>query len=71
MLLGRNLLWKTTFKGARILVSDVIELLAANLSIEEIIRDYYPSLNEDMIKEVLGWAAKPHREPSRLRLMKP
>ena len=49
---------KPTFKGTRIWVSDVIELLAAGLSIQEIIRDYYPSLNEDMIKEALGWAAK-------------
>lgn len=49
---------KPTFKDTRILVSDVIELLAAGLSIEEIIRDYYPSLNEDMIKEALSWAAK-------------
>jgi len=49
---------KPTFKGTRILVSDIIELLAAGLSVEEIIRDYYPSLNEDMVKEALIWAAK-------------
>jgi len=49
---------KPTFKGTRVLVSDVIELLAAGISIEEIIRDYYPSLNKDMIREALDWAAK-------------
>ncbi|MGC8932155.1 MAG: DUF433 domain-containing protein [Candidatus Methanodesulfokora sp.] len=49
---------KPTFKGTRVLVSDVIELLAAGLSPEEIIRDYYPSLNEEMIREALEWAAK-------------
>ncbi|MBS7645653.1 MAG: DUF433 domain-containing protein [Candidatus Bathyarchaeia archaeon] len=49
---------KPTFKGTRVLVSDVIELLAAGLSIKEIIRDYYPSLDEDMIREALDWAAK-------------
>ena len=49
---------KPTFRGTRILVSDVIELLATGISIEEIIRDYYPSLNEDMIKDALGWTAK-------------
>jgi len=49
---------KPTFKGTRVLVSDVIELLAAGLPIQEIIRDYYPSLNKGMIKEALGWAAK-------------
>jgi len=31
---------KPTFKNTRILVSDVIELLAAGVSIDEIIRDY-------------------------------
>jgi len=49
---------KPVFKGTRILVSDVIELLAAGVSIKEIIEDYYPSLNEEMIKEALDWAAK-------------
>ena len=49
---------KPTFKNTRILVSDVIELLAASVSIDEIIRDYYPSLTEDMVKEALDWAAK-------------
>jgi len=49
---------KPTFKGTRILVSDVIELLAAGLSIKEILTDYYPTLNEDMVKEALDWAAK-------------
>jgi len=47
-----------TFKGTRIPVSDVIELLAIGLSIEEIVRDYYPSLSEDMVKEALHWVAK-------------
>lgn len=49
---------KPTFKNTRIMVSDVIELLAAGLSIEEIIREYYPSLDEEMIKEALNWATK-------------
>jgi len=42
---------KPVFKGTRILVSDVIGLLGAGVSMEEIIRDYYPSLNEEMIRE--------------------
>ncbi|MCC5997901.1 MAG: DUF433 domain-containing protein [Thermofilum sp.] len=49
---------KPVFKGTRILVSDVIELLGAGVSIEEIIKDYYPSLNEEMIREALRWAAE-------------
>jgi len=44
---------KPVFKGTRILVSDVIELLGAGVSIEEIIRNYYPSLNDKMSGEVL------------------
>ena len=49
---------KPTFKGTRVLVSDVIELVADGVSVQEIIRDYYPSLNIDMIKNALEWAAK-------------
>jgi len=48
---------KPVFKGTRVLVSDVIELLGAGVSIEEIIRDYYPSLNEEMIREALRYFA--------------
>jgi uncharacterized protein (DUF433 family) len=49
---------RPTFKGTRVLVSDVIELLAAGLSIEEVVRDYYPSLDEEMVKGALAWAAE-------------
>jgi len=49
---------RPTFKGTRVLVSDVIELLAAGLSIEEVVRDYYPSLDEEMVKDALAWAAR-------------
>jgi uncharacterized protein (DUF433 family) len=45
------------FKGTRILVSDVIELLGAGVSIEEIVRDYYPSLNEEIIREMFRYFA--------------
>ncbi|AJB42609.1 hypothetical protein TCARB_1567 [Thermofilum adornatum 1505] len=45
------------FKGTRVLVSDVVELLGAGVSIEEIVRDYYPSLNEEMIREALRYFA--------------
>ena len=49
---------KPTFKGTRILVSDVLELLAAGVSIKEIIKEYYPSLSKEMIREALEWSAK-------------
>ena len=48
---------KPVFKGTRILVSDILELLASGMSIEEIIREY-PGLNEEMIREALEFAAK-------------
>jgi uncharacterized protein (DUF433 family) len=41
---------KPIFKGTRVLVSDVLELLAAGESFESILREY-PSLTEDMIRE--------------------
>jgi len=49
---------KPTFKGTRVLVSDVIELVADGVPAQEIIRDYYPSLSKSMIKDALEWAAK-------------
>jgi uncharacterized protein (DUF433 family) len=58
---------KPTFKGTRIPVSDVIELLATGLSIEEIVRDYYPSLSEEMVKEALHRVAKIIRGDSKIR----
>ena len=48
---------KPVFKGTRVLVSDVVELLGAGVSMEEITRDYYPSLNEEMIREALRYFA--------------
>ena len=48
---------KPVFKGTRILVSDILELLASGMSVEEIINEY-PNLNEEMIREALDYAAK-------------
>ena len=48
---------KPTFKGTRILVSDVIELVAAGESIEGILESY-PGLSKEMIREALEYAAK-------------
>jgi uncharacterized protein (DUF433 family) len=41
-----------------VLVGDVIELLAAGLSIEEVVRDHYPDLSEDIIRKTVDWVAK-------------
>jgi len=48
---------KPTFKGTRVLVSDVIELVASGVPVEEILRDYYPSLTKEMIQDALRLAA--------------
>ncbi|MBI4452562.1 DUF433 domain-containing protein [Candidatus Woesearchaeota archaeon] len=48
---------KPTFKGTRVLVSDIIELVAAGESVESIIRGY-PSLTREMIRDALEYAAK-------------
>lgn len=48
---------KPTFRGTRILVSDIVELVAAGWSDEKIIVQY-PSLNKEMIRGGLEYAAK-------------
>ncbi|AEA46592.1 DUF433 domain-containing protein [Archaeoglobus veneficus] len=48
---------KPVFKGTRILVSDILELLASGVSVREILEEY-PGLNEEMIREALEYAAK-------------
>jgi uncharacterized protein (DUF433 family) len=40
-----------------ILVSDVPELFAAGVPLEEIVRDYYPDLSEEAMRAALKWAA--------------
>ncbi|GBE55025.1 MAG TPA: DUF433 domain-containing protein [Euryarchaeota archaeon] len=47
---------KPVFKGTRVLVSDVLDLLAAGKSAEEILQEF-PQLNEGMIMEALEYAA--------------
>ncbi|MDI6807239.1 MAG: DUF433 domain-containing protein [Candidatus Aenigmarchaeota archaeon] len=46
-----------TFKGTRVLVSDILELIAAGEPIEKILEEY-PSITKEMIQEALEWAAK-------------
>ena len=48
---------KPIFKGTRILVSDIVELIAYGESIEKILEEY-PSLNKEMIKEALEYSAR-------------
>lgn len=48
---------KPTFKGTRVLVSDIVELIAAGESIDKIMEEY-PSLNREMIRSALEYAAR-------------
>jgi uncharacterized protein (DUF433 family) len=48
---------KPTFKGTRVLVSDILELIAVGEPTEKILRSY-PSMSREMIKEALRYAAK-------------
>jgi len=47
-----------TFKGTRILIGQVIELLGAGVTIEEIIENYFPELNKKIILSALNYAFK-------------
>lgn len=48
---------KPTFSGTRVLVSDIVELVAAGEPIERILEEY-PSITKEMIQEALEYAAK-------------
>ena len=47
-----------TFNGTRILVSQVLSLQAAGISIEEILKDYFPQLTKEAIFAALNYASK-------------
>ena len=49
---------KPTFKGTRIMVWQVTELLAAGVSIDEILKDHFPQLNKKAILAALSFASK-------------
>ena len=49
---------KPTFRGTRIMVSIILELLGAGVTIEEIKRDYYPQLSKEAILSVFGYISK-------------
>jgi len=47
-----------TFKGTRIMVWQIIELLGAGVTIEEILRRYYPQLSKEAILSALNYASR-------------
>ncbi len=48
---------KPVFKGTRVLVSDVLDMLASGMTIDEILEEY-PQLNKEMILEAIALAAE-------------
>jgi len=56
---------KPVFKGTRVLVSDVLEMLAEGMSVDEILEEY-PQLNREMIREALALAAELLRRERRV-----
>ena len=49
---------KPCFKGTRIMVYLILELLEAGVSHEEICKAYYPTLTDEHIKAALHYAAR-------------
>ena len=47
-----------TFKGTRVMVWQVMELLGAGVSIEEILQRYFPHITKPAILSVLTYASK-------------
>ena len=47
---------RPVFRGTRVLVSDVLEMLAADMSVERVLQEY-PQLSREMVKEALRFAA--------------
>ena len=59
---------KPVFRGTRVLVSDVLEMLASGMSIEEVLREY-PQLTREMILEALALAAELLKRKRRVVLL--
>jgi len=48
---------RPVFRGTRVLVSDVLEMLGAGMSLEEVLEEY-PQLTREMVLEALRLAAE-------------
>lgn len=52
---------KPAFKGTRIMVWQILEMLGSNMTTKEIVKDF-PSLNKNHIKAALDYASSLTRE---------
>ncbi|MBI2043774.1 DUF433 domain-containing protein [Candidatus Pacearchaeota archaeon] len=49
---------KPVFKGTRIMIWQVLELLAGGVTVDEIIKDYFPQISRKAVLSVLSHASK-------------
>lgn len=49
---------KPVFKGTRVMVWQVLELLGAGINIDTIIKDYFPRIDREAILSLLNYASK-------------
>ena len=56
---------KPVFRGTRVLIADVLEMIAAGMSIDEILEEY-PQLDREMILEAIALAAELLRSERRV-----
>ncbi len=56
---------KPVFRGTRVLVADVLEMLASGMSIDEVLEEY-PQLTKEMILEAIALAAELLRRERRV-----
>ncbi len=47
-----------TFKGTRIMVWQIVELLGAGVTIEDILKNYFPQLTKEAIFAALNYASR-------------
>jgi len=59
---------KPVFRGTGVLVSDVLEMLASGMTIEEVLEEY-PQLTKEMILEALALAAELLKRKRRVILL--
>ena len=50
---------KPCIEGTRIPVQDVVQLIAEDLSFQQVIKDYYPDINTEDIRACLRYAGAP------------
>jgi len=56
---------KPVFRGTRVLVADVLDMIASGMSIEKVLEEY-PQLNKEMILEAIALAAELLRRERRV-----